>query len=60
MLDMAARLALLVMLAITGEVLVAQSARPRARDLGLAPGVLAADRSTQSPTSPACASATRR
>ena len=38
-----------------------RAARPRARDLGLAPGVLRARaRSTPSPTSPACASATRR
>ena len=41
MLGMAARFAIVIMLAITCQVLVAQSARPRARDLGLVPGVLA-------------------
>ena len=34
--------------------------RPRARDLGIAPGALTPGRSTPSPTSPACASARRR
>ena len=41
MLGMFVRFAIVVMLALSCTVLMAQSARPRARDLGLAPGVLA-------------------
>ncbi len=41
MLGMAARLSFIVLLALTCSALVAQPARPRAREIGLAPGVLA-------------------
>jgi D-aminopeptidase len=40
MLGMAVRFSILVLLALNCSALVAQSARPRARDLGLVPGVL--------------------
>ena len=40
MLGMFVRFAIVVMLALSCTVLMAQPARPRARDLGLAPGVL--------------------
>jgi D-aminopeptidase len=42
MLGMSARLSIVAMLALSCTVLMAQPSRPRARDLGLAPGVLAA------------------
>ena len=41
MLGMSVRFAIVILLAFGSSALVAQSARPRARDLGLAPGVLA-------------------